>query len=234
MLEMDDNYDIDKETAVNKSMLETRIPARLNRIYGVLTDGRQSIEQWQVNLIIDFCHGIDYNISELLRTIGESRLPVAAWSARNLLELWVWIEFCRLSRENAWRFHEDALRDMKGVIETQNKKMIARGMEDPFYEQAIERAKTIAQERLGLEDIDVYYLETRKAAEAVGLREWFAATFRFHSKFAHPTAGLIHGLQHQTEGCRQLQAVCTTEGVFHAAQGTLALEAQLGIPDIDP
>ena len=37
---------------------------------------------------------------------------------------------------------------------------------------------------------DVYYIETRKAAEAVGLQEWFGATFRFHSKFAHPTAGL--------------------------------------------
>lgn len=61
------------------------------------------------------------------------------------------------------------------------------------------------------------------------LGDRFGSFHRSLSKFAHPTAGLVHGITHQVEACRQLQAVFTTQGVYYAAQGTLALEAQLGI-----
>jgi hypothetical protein len=40
----------------------------------------------------------------------------------------------------------------------------------------------------------------------------------------------VHGITHQAEACRQLQAVCTTQGVYFAAQSTIALEGQLGLP----
>ena len=35
----------------------------------------------------------------------------AAWRARNLLELQIWIEYCSISEENAYEFWEDAQRD---------------------------------------------------------------------------------------------------------------------------
>jgi hypothetical protein len=38
----------------------------------------------------------------------------------------------------------------------------------------------------------------------------------------------VHGITHQAEICQNLQAICTTKGVYFAEQSTLAIEAQLG------
>ena len=75
------------------------------------------------------------------------------------------------------------------------------------------------------------FLAAAKASKVPGvdLSRQFAAFNKFVSKFAHPTAGLVHGITHQTETCRHLQAVCTTQGVYFVAQSSLVVEAQLGI-----
>jgi hypothetical protein len=44
----DDEYDIEKETASNRKMLEERIPAQLNDIYRVLVQNRQGFEPWRL------------------------------------------------------------------------------------------------------------------------------------------------------------------------------------------
>ena len=97
---------------------------------------------------------------------------------------------------------------------------------------AVERLQQVASQELGLDEIDAKYLAVAEAAKAdsVGLGDSFAPSHRWLSKFAHPTAGLVHGITHQPETCRQLQAICTTQGVYYAARCTLAMEAQLGIP----
>ena len=97
---------------------------------------------------------------------------------------------------------------------------------------AAEGVQRIASEKLGLDEIDARYLAVTEAAKScgTGVSDWFAPTHRWLSKFAHPTAGLVHGIAHQAKACRQLQAVCTTQGIYYAAQCTLGIEAQLGIP----
>lgn len=225
-------YDIEQETAASRKMLEERIPARLNVIYRALVENRQGFEPWRLALMVDLVQSVEGNCGELLETIGKDRLPASAWIARNLLELWVWVKYCGVSRENAWRFHEDALRDLKDLTELNKKRCDVMGMVDETSSIAAQRIKDVASENLGLEDIDSKFLAVANASKAgdVDLGGRFTPFHRFLSKFAHPTAGLVHGITHQPENCRHLQAVCTTEGVYYAAQSTLAVEAQLGIP----
>ena len=228
------DYDTDKETAASRAMLEKRIPAELNKIKLVLVDidKRKAYEPWRLALTVDLVDAIERNCEQLLETMDKDRLPAAAWIARNLLELLVWVKYCGVSRENAWRFHEDALRDAKGLMDAHAKSCAAMGIENETAAIAAERLQQVASEKLGLEDIDADFLAVSKAAKTPGvdLGDRFGPFHRSLSKFAHPTAGLVHGITHQAEACRQLQAVFTTQGVYYAAQGTLALEAQLGIP----
>jgi hypothetical protein len=231
----DDSYEkgIEELRVANSDMLEKRIPSRLNTIKLALVefDKRQSYEPWRLALAVDLVKSIEYNCEQLLETVGKDRLPSVAWIARNLLELNVWVKYCGASRENAWRFHEDALRDVKGLTETHKKTLDAFSIEDHFSEIAAQRIKETAN-KLGLEDIDSDFLAVAAAAKAPGvdLGAMFGPFFRSLSKFAHPTAGLVHGISHQTGGCRNLQVAFTTEAVYFAAQSTLALEAQLEIP----
>jgi hypothetical protein len=227
-------YDIGKETAASRAMLEKLIPAELNKIKIALVDidKRKACEPWRVALTVDLVDAIERNCAQLLETFDKDRLPAAAWLARNLLELLVWVKYCGVSRENAWRFHEDALRDTKGLMEAHAKSCAAMGIENDTAAIAAKRLQQVAAEKLGLEEIDSGFLAVSQAAKAPGvdLGDRFGPLQRSLSKFAHPTAGLVHGITHQAEACRQLQAVFTTQGVYYASQGTLALEAQLGIP----
>jgi hypothetical protein len=226
-----DEYDIEKETAVCHQMLATRIPLRVSGIYRHLTENCQTLEPWQRKVMVDLLRCIERNCEELLETIGKERLPAVAWIARNLLELWVWVKYCGISKDNARRFHEDALRDMKGLSETYSKICNAHGMEDGTHHIRSAKIKALGSKMLGLDDIDRRFLNVKEAAKAPGvdMDDRFETFNPFFSKFAHPTAGLIHGILHQAKNCQRMQAVITTQGVYFAAQSTLAIEAHLGI-----
>jgi hypothetical protein len=60
-------------------------------------------------------------VSLIDEALHDKDLPGAAWLARNLLELLVWVKYRGISRENAWRFHGDVLRDLKGLLESHAK-----------------------------------------------------------------------------------------------------------------
>jgi hypothetical protein len=223
------SYDIEQQTAASREMLDTRIPAKFKDIYRLLAAKQNGLEPWRTALTFDLVHSVEQNCAQLLETFGKDRLPATAWIARNLLELWVWGKYCGVSRENAWRFHEDALRDMKGLTEVHEEICDVTGIESETSATAAQRIKDVASGKLGLEDIDSKFLAVKAASktEGVELGDQFAPLYRLLSKFAHPTAGLVHGITHQPEICQNLQAICTTHGVSFAAQSTLAIEAQL-------
>jgi hypothetical protein len=116
-------YDIDYEAAASRNMLEKRVPAELNKIKLSNRRYRQGPElrPWRLALTVDLVDAIERNCNQLLETMNNYRLLAAAWIARNLLELLVWVRFCSVSRENAWRFHEDALGDAKGLTDAHAK-----------------------------------------------------------------------------------------------------------------
>jgi hypothetical protein len=229
-------HEIDLERAMDASrtLLGKRIPARLTELNLAMMeiDERHTREPWRLALSIDFVDAVERHCKQLFATLGQDRVPAAAWLARNLLELWVWVRFCGVSRENAWRFHEDALRDAKSMLEAQGQICEFLGFEDEVSGIAAQETGEADSDHLGVGDLGANYLAVAKAATAPGveLGAQFGPLFRSLSRFAHPTAGLIHGIAHQSEACRQIQAMFTTQGAYFADQSLLTLEAQFGLP----
>jgi hypothetical protein len=74
------------------------------------------IPRWRVSQVQNFAMSLNATAFELERARHEGRIATLAWSARNFLELSVWIRYCCASEENAKRFSEDTSRDLFGMI----------------------------------------------------------------------------------------------------------------------
>ena len=114
---MADDYDVDRETEFNREKLQTAIPNRLRELGDIITSRKSSVDSWYANLITKILLSVGRTSRDLLKTMEEESVSPAAWNARNLLELWVWIKYCAASQENARRFYEDSLRDMQGLTD---------------------------------------------------------------------------------------------------------------------
>jgi len=235
-VEKEDDFNPLVELETAKAQLKQQIYLKINMLkVAVLSAAQKSaFEKWHSALIIDFIHGLESYCEELRETIGKDRLSSVAWSARSLLELLVWIKFCRASDENARRFHEDALRDAKGLVEAHAKTREALGIDDKTSALALEQIQVIAKEDLGLDGIDANYFAVAKAAKATGSvwSESFTHLNKALSKFAHPTAVLLHGIGGDVR--RDLQACFTVQGVHFASHCVAELEAILGVVEEIP
>jgi hypothetical protein len=217
-------YDVDWETNFNRDKLQTAIPNRLQELQDTIVSRGDTVEPWFRDVVIKILLSVNRVRLDLLRTMEQETVSGAAWNARNLLELWVWVKYCTASRENAWRFYEDALRDMQGITESLSKLHALREIPNEFEASAREKIAEVVRERLGLDSLEGSYKKVADAAKSTGLGDWYAANNAFLSKFAHPTAGLILGIMHQVESLRALQVTMTTTGVYFAGQCVIALE----------
>jgi hypothetical protein len=190
----------------------------------IIMSREDSVESWFRDLVIKILLGVNRVRVDLLRTMDQETVSGAAWNARNLLELWVWLKYCAASRANARRFYEDAIRDVQGITDSLAKLHSLREIPNEFEAPAREKIADVIREKLGLDSLEGSYERVAEAARSVGAYDWFAANNAFLSKFAHPTAGLILGIMHQVESLRALQATMTTSGVFFAGQCVIALE----------
>jgi hypothetical protein len=219
-----DDYDVDRETKFSRDKLQTAIPNRLQELCDIITSRKNKVEPWFADLVTKILLSVDRVCGDLRKTIEQEAVSSAAWNARNLLELWVWLKYCAASRENARRFNEDALRDMQGLTDAVSKMHALRGIPNEFEASAHKRIAEVAREKLGLDSLDGGYARVADAAKSIGLNDWFVPANSFLSKFAHPTAGLVLGIMHQSGTLRNLQAVLTTNGVYFAGQCVIALE----------
>lgn len=217
-------YDVEKEIEFSRVQLRSAIPIRLQELYEIMDGRKESLEGWYFSLFTKILISVGRVCHDLLKTIEQEALPAAAWNARNLLELWIWIKYCSASRDNARRFHEDSLRDIQGLTESLSKMSELIGSRNEFVASAQQKIGEIALEKFGLESIDSSYTKVAEAARSVGLDNWYFPNNAHLSKFAHPTAGLVVGIMHQSEKLRELQSVCTTQGVYFAGQCVIALE----------
>jgi hypothetical protein len=76
----------------------------------------QKVPEWRVQQIQNFVKALNATAFELERAYRERRRGTLAWSARNFLELSVWVEYCCTSEQNAKRFKDDTSRDMFGMV----------------------------------------------------------------------------------------------------------------------
>jgi hypothetical protein len=217
------DYDVEVETNFNREKLSAVIPNRLRELCETLAVRRGGVEEWYVDLLTKIVISVARVCQDLLETTDKEALSSAAWNARNLLELWIWIRYCSTSRANARRFHEDALRDMQGLTESLSKMHATAGIKNEFEASANEKAAKVAAE-MGINSLDSKYLRVGDAAKSIGLDNWYAPCNAHLSKLAHPTAVLVIGVMHQEEATlRGLQSVCTTQGVYFAGQCVIAL-----------
>ena len=138
--------------------------------------------------------------SEYLRLQQSYRDAVAeptrlAWQARNLLEISVWCTYCMKSTDNSRRFYEDAGRDVKGIIDEFEKWGIAHSMDASWMEcfRGVREDLARRAAEVGILSFDGSYERVHDAAKSCGLEAHFRMTYRFLSKFAHPTAMQIIG-----------------------------------------
>jgi hypothetical protein len=205
---------LDEMRAEECEYLRTELPSSIHRLIEILLAGTFPAESaWCGDLFLKLTQSVARVGSDLLgATESPEALPAVAWNARNMVELAVWIKYCGHSEKNARRFHEDALRDLKGLVYSlaQLNKLIGTRYEQE--QSSHEMLDRMAQTKLGLDSLDEHYATVSFAAKQVGLSVWYSPTNKFLSKFAHPTAVLVIGIMHQTEMLKDMQSACLTHG----------------------
>ena len=87
-----EEYDIDWETNFSRDKLTTAIPNRLQELQDILVSRKDNSEPWSGDLVIKLLLSVNRVRLDLLKTMGQESVSGAAWNARNLLELWVWLK----------------------------------------------------------------------------------------------------------------------------------------------
>ena len=219
-----DDAELKQEIEFNRIQLGMRIPNRIEELLLSIDNARDCLEEWYSSLFIKIGNSILRVTNDLFLTIGQDAFPASAWNARSLLELWMWTKYCSISTQNARRFHEDAARDMLGLVEAHASMCKLAGIQNPSEISARKLLAKLAQKELGVSKIDPAYARVADAAKQIGLAEQFRAWNVHLSKFAHPTAGLVIGIMHQTETLPSIQSSCTTMGLYYAGQCVISLE----------
>jgi hypothetical protein len=190
------------------------MPSRINQLTDALLAATFPDDTaWCGDLVLKLMQSVARVGHDLLTaTESPDALPLVAWNARNMVELAVWIRYCGRSPENARRFHEDTLRDLKGLIDSLAELHRLVGATYELEQTAHAGLNQLAQEKLGLESIDANYERVSSAAKNVGWSNWYIPVNKFLSKLAHPTAILVIGIMHQTDFLRDMQSGCLMHG----------------------
>ena len=165
---MPDDYDVALETEFNRDKLQNAIPNRLQELCDIIASRKikGKVEPWFADLVTKILYSVARVSSDLLKTMDREAVSAAAWNARNLLELWIWLKYCEASQENALRFYEDALRDMLGLADAVSKMhMVQFGTPDVFEASSREKIAEVAREKLGRDSLDSNYLHVAEAAK---------------------------------------------------------------------
>ena len=99
---------------------------------------------------------------------------------------------CAASRENARRFHEDALRDILGLTDALSKLHALQGIPNEFEASARVKIAEV-QDKLGLDSLDTHYTHVADAAKTVGLGDFFASNNRLLSSLSASDRGPCPG-----------------------------------------
>lgn len=122
---------------------------------------------------------------------GDPRL--LAWRARNLLELSVWSIYCSKSRANAWRFYEDAGRDLMDVFSAFERVGLATNQQPDFFDAFVGAKHDLSKRAAshGIESLEGQYKKVHQASKECEIEDLFNFNYKLLSKFAHPTAMIV-------------------------------------------
>ncbi|HEY1760890.1 MAG TPA: DUF5677 domain-containing protein [Bryobacteraceae bacterium] len=188
----------------------------IDRAFGIATSGRWSAlsaeigrlatkpndNAWHIKLLGSLCSKVFAEYTLMSRAYAEKEKwdpALFAWRARNLLELLVWSMYCAKGSGHARRLYEDASRDVFDAFSAFQK----RGIEGIAVAQRLDRSsvselfratETVKQEftgraaKDGFTDFKEPIKKVSAAAGECGIESHFLFSYKFLSKFAHPTA----------------------------------------------
>jgi len=179
----------------------------------------QRIPRWRVRQVQNFVTVLNTTAFELERARREGRASTLAWSARNFLELSIWIRYCCVSEENAKRFSQDTSRDLFGMVAAMKGADIK-----PEQRQGVDELLQRFERIFNTQSFKVTdeFKKVGKAAAELGRERQFFSDNKFFSKMAHPTA-LIVNSKRTKRFDKRFQAAVFIRGVGLALESMVTL-----------
>lgn len=179
-------------TKLHRDLLNDAFPNKSLRLVDLIK--RQNarvnrVARWRVRQLENLVVALNRTAFELDRAWEEERITTLAWSARNLLELSVWVDYCCASEENATRFKKDTSRDLYGMVASGKRADIT-----PELGQEIDQLLRRFEKIFNTPTFNVAdeYKRVAAAATEVGREKEFASCNKLFSKLAHPTAYAVN------------------------------------------
>lgn len=160
---------------------------------------------------------------------NDEELATVAWHARNLMELVIWTTYCITDDDNARRFYEDARRDHADMLTRFNlwgKKTDQGSIWTESFENSVNKLNEAAAE-YNVTDFSSKYLQIADVADQVEMGDNYRLLNKFHSKFAHPTAGYVVLPPSSNEDAKKLKTVFFVNGCISFVHGFSLLEQKL-------
>jgi len=172
-----------------------------------------------VRQVQNFVIALNATAFELERARREGSTATLAWSARNFLELSIWVGYCCASEENAKRFSEDTGRDLFGMIAA-TKGAVTQPELHKRVDEVLQRLERILNTPSS--KVTDEFKKVGNAATELGREREFFSNNKFFSKMAHPTAFIVNSKKIQPF-FKRFQAVVFIRGVGLALDSMVTL-----------
>jgi len=171
------------------AILRAKFPTASNELIQLILkrEGEKAIVDWRAAQLIQFIGLMEFFAEDLQAAYEKKRVMTVSWIARNLLEIFVWIQYCNVSETNAKRFYEDVARDFHGYCKALEKLNVDY---QPGIDQSRDLVKRFSESAIseGILDVAAGYKNVREAAEEIGVGSFYSGLNKIYSKLAHPTA----------------------------------------------
>ena len=167
--------------------------------------------------------------AELWRAVSEKKTQLSALYARNLLELFVWTNYCIASAANAKRFSEDSERDLDGlrVIVGKLAQFATQTPEgNEHVKSNIPELYKYVEQLDELVGRDVKFKHVTDAAAEIGpeMAILYKTLNTIFSKLIHPTALVVRS-NHWTKDPSELINIFLTIGTQLCLSAAMAIAA---------
>src|ERR1035441_8540165 len=134
---------------------------------------------------------------QLLDATLQHNVSLAAYCARNILELWVWTTYCIKSPGNANDFVQDAMKDINGLLIPIRRLASLAGPDSTKSWSPETWAALSTIDSMGKLKTD--FIPVSEAANTIGKEDGaiFSILNKVFSKFAHPTALVVSGIMNE-------------------------------------
>jgi hypothetical protein len=176
----------------------------------MLDSAEPQLEAWKGQLLKKFSEAALIHVMGLEASDG---LPLStlAWTARNLLEISIWAEYCNQSPSNARRFFEDVLRDLFDLVKLGNELAAKQPDSQAEFDGMSNRLRRLAI-TLNIPTAEESFTKVQQAAKAIGRGDDFVLWNKVFSKFAHPTA-LVMFMDFPPNVEKQLRDMIVSEAI---------------------